>query len=442
MTVDPSGGRRAPRLEVEAVGSIAPRTTEPHRLPNLFSSAADLHKGYLGWRMAVLPFRSAGTTLAYGIAFGMAEEISAAISRFRSPRLIAPATFWDGTGPADDVLGRCKLYELDYVMDGTIQIDGDVVCARMVLLDVLLDFEVIWSGNFVGSMDDLFSLQHRIAAETVKQLDPDLFQRGPELASPVQTAVPAAHKLLLSAIQGIYRLDRHRFTRARASLTEAIVLDPDYGAAYAWLAYWSLMAVGLGWVDDPRHVTVLAGAAAERAVLLDPCDARALAIAGHVKGYLQHDVPAALQLHARAIDLNPNLPVAWALSSASKSYHGDHVTAIRHAAVARSLSPRDPHIYWAEHVATLAHFLNRDLQQAEALSEVVLTRNPDHVSAIVLHLSIMGHTGQTDEARHWLSKMEEFDPTMTAEKVVSRAPWKPDDREYFAEGLRRAGLPS
>jgi hypothetical protein len=31
---------------------------------------------------------------------------------------------------------------------------------------------------------------------------------------------------------------------------------------------------------------------------------------------------------------------------------------------------------------------------------------------------------------------------MTAEKVVSRAPWKPDDREYFAEGLRRAGLPS
>ena len=46
-------------------------------------------------------------------------------------------------------------------------------------------------------------------------------------------------------------------------------------------------------------------------MLLDPFNARALAVAGHVKGYLLHDVPSALHLHARAIELNPDLPIAW-----------------------------------------------------------------------------------------------------------------------------------
>jgi len=204
--------------------------------PNIFASGAPIHKSLLGWRMAVLPFRAAGTPDAYGIAFGMSEEISAAISRFRSPRLIAPASFWDGTGPADDVLGRCRMYELDYVLDGTIQVDGNEVRADVVLLDVPMEFEVVWNGTFVGALDDLFSLQHRIAAETVKQLDPELFHRGPAPELLSGTTVGEAHQLILGAIQAIFRPDRHRFTRARAMLAEAIVLDPDYAAAHAWLA--------------------------------------------------------------------------------------------------------------------------------------------------------------------------------------------------------------
>jgi TolB-like protein len=407
-----------------------------------FSSGGQLSKSYLGWRMAVLPFRAAGTAVASAIALGLAEEISAAISRFGSPRLIAPATFWDGTGPAEDVLGRARLYDLDYVMEGTLEVDDDVVRTRVVLLDVMLGFEVIWTGHLTGTLDDLFSLQHRIAAEVVRQLDPDLFQRGPELAPPLPTSFPVAHRLVLTAISGIYRLDRHRFTRARDALTAALALDPDYAAAHAWLAYWSLMAVGLGWSgDDPRLVITLAGHSAERAIDLDPQDARAHAIAGHVKAYLQRDVAAALKLHARAIALNPNLPIAWTMSSASQFYNGDHATAIRHANTARALSPRDPHIYWAEHNATIAYFLSKNLEQAEILSDIVLSRNPDHVSAINIHVGILGHTRQITEAQQWISRLKGFDPDLNVRKIVERAPFRPQDRDYYAEGLRRAGLP-
>ena len=394
-------------------------------------ATAEIHRERLGWRMAVLPFRSVGAPVGFGIALGMAEEVSAALSRFRAPRLIATATFWDGFGPSSDALARCRAYQLDYIIDGTIQVIDDKVEVHVNLLDVVFDFEVIWSGRFDGPLDDLFSLQHRIASETVAQVDPELFQREPASDVSVRTEIAAAHRCVLLAIQGIFRLDRPDFMAARDLLARAIALDPVYAPAHAWMAYWSIMAVGQGWVQNPRDVTTLAGTSAERAVALDPLDARALAIAGHVRGYLMHDVPSALRFHARAIELNPNLPIAWTLSSCSKIYNGEHTTAIRHAMMSQSLSPRDPHIFFVEHQLMIAHFFSRSLEEAEILAELVFERNPGHASALNVRLGILGHLGRHKEARYFLEKLREIDANISIDKIVARAPLRPSDKEYL-----------
>ena len=153
---------------------------------------------------------------------------------------------------------RCRTYQLDYVIDGTIQVIDDLVRVNVTLLDVVLDFEVIWAGQFDGGLDDLF-LQHRIASETVAQVDPELFQRGPAFEASIKTDVAAAHHAVLSAIQSIFRLDRPDFMLARTILARAIDLDPDYAAAHAWMAYWSIMAVGSAGVENPPEITTLAG---------------------------------------------------------------------------------------------------------------------------------------------------------------------------------------
>ena len=354
---------------------------------------------------------------------------------------MATATFWDGTGPAADVLGRCRLYELDYIMDGTIEVTGDQVRINLVLMDVVLDFEVIWTGCFESGATDLFAMQERIAGETVRQLDPDLYSRGPASCAAVCTSVSAAHRLVLTAIQDIYRLDEPRFMRARATLAQAISLDPNYAAAHAWLAYWSIMAVGQGWVRDPKDVTALAGASAGRAVELDPTDARAWSIAGHVKGYFLHDVAEALEFHARAIELNPNLPIAWTLSSASKFYNGEHLTAIRHATVAQSLSPRDPHGFLSENVLTYAHFFSGNLESANTFAEIVLTRSPGHASALNIQLATLGHLGRLEEAARCLQALQSIDPDVSVDKIVGRVPLRQHDLDYYRLGLRRGGAP-
>ncbi|GAC1338882.1 MAG: hypothetical protein NVSMB18_06120 [Acetobacteraceae bacterium] len=411
------------------------------RFPQAFSAAADIPNHQLGWRMAVLPFRSLGAPLGHGIALGMAEEVSAALARFRAPRLVATATFWDGSGPASDAMGRCRTYHLDYIIDGTIQVIEDKVRVTVTLLDVVLDFEVIWSNRFEGDRNDLFTLQDRIASETVAQVDPELFQRRWAAASFAKTEVAEAHHSVLAAIQGIFRLERPKFMRARDQLMRSLELDPDYASAHAWLAYWGIMAVGQGWADNAHEVIAMAGASAERAVLLDPLDARAVAIAGHVKAYLLHDVRTALHLHARAIELNPNLPIAWTLSAWSKIYSGDHATAVRHAQMSQSLSPRDPHIFFVEHALMVAYLFRHQLDEADAMAEVVLERQPNHVSAIKGKLAILGHMKRREEAAEHLARLIALEPDITITKLLARPPARPEDLAYYAEGLRLAGVP-
>lgn len=407
----------------------------------ILTSAAELPRHPLGWRMAVLPFRNLGAPVGSRIALGMAEEISAALSRFHAPRLVASATFWDGTGPAADALARCKTYQLDYIIDGTIRVLDDKLHVDVILSDVVLDFEVVWRGRFEGELNDLFSLQHRIAFDMVTHVDPELFLRGSASEPSIRTEVAAAHQYVLTAIQAIYRLDRSTFMHARELLAQAIELDPDYGAAHGWMAYWSIIAGASGWVESPRAVTALAGTSAERAVLLDPFDARALAIAGHVRGFLFHDVPSALRLHARAIELNPNLPIVWTVSSWSKIYNGEHTTAVRHAMMSLSLSPRDPHVWFAEHAMMMAQMFNRNLEEAAILSEAALERQPGFLAPLNVRLAVLGHLGRKEEASQCLVQLRNFDPNVTVDKIASRAPLKAEDRVFYIEGLERAGVP-
>jgi TolB-like protein len=428
-------------MDWDEFSGFVSRPGNSDRFPTVIGAAADIPQHQLGWRMAVLPFHSTDGVIGVKIAFGMAEEISAAVSRFRSPRLLAPVTFWDGHGPSLDAVGRCKLYQLDYMMEGTIDSVGDRIVVNVVIQDVVLDFEVVWTGCFHGSCTDLFSIQERIANEAVRQLDPDLHGRGPGSNAPTRTEVSEAHWLVLDAIQSINRLDRSAFMGAKVLLEKASILDPGYAAPATWLAYWSIMAVGQGWVSNPAEIIAVAGTSADQAVELDPFDARAVAIAGHVKGYLMHDLDSALRYHAKAIDLDPNLAIAWSLSACSKFYNGDHATAIRHATNAHSLSPRDPHIFFTEHVLTTAYFFKGDLEIAARFAERVATRNPGHASALNVQLAIYGHMGRFEDARLCLAELRKLDPAVTVSSIASRAPIRDKDREFYARGLYLAGVP-
>ena len=394
-----------------------------------------------GWRIAVLPFRSLGAPVDSGLSLSLAEEISAAMARFRMPRLTATGSFWDGDGPATDALARARLYNLDYVISGTIQSSGTRIRVTVTLLDVGMEFEVIWASRFEGTTDDLFTLQDTIASHTVAQVDPELLQRHQFRGEGARTPNAAAHQSVLTAIQGIYRPDRARFLRAHDLLLAAIEADKEYAAAYAWLAYWYIMGIGQGWIDDPAEAGQKAGEAAERAMILDPLDARGVTIAGHVKAYLLHDVEAALKLQQRALSLNPNLAVVWAMSAFAHIYDGRHEIAASHARTGISLSPSDPHIFFTELAATLADFFQHKLKTAEFFVNSVLERKPGHAAGLRIKLAILGHLGKSEATVLCIARLREVDKNVTIAGIVGRASWLDVDRTYYEAGLRLANVP-
>ena len=84
-------------------------------------------------------------------------------------------------------------------------------------------------------------------------------------------------------------------------LDQSVQLDPDNAAAHAWAAQWHIFAVGQGWASTPAADVERARGLAERAILLDPDDARGLSLAGHVRGFIDHRPQEARRLHERAL---------------------------------------------------------------------------------------------------------------------------------------------
>jgi tetratricopeptide (TPR) repeat protein len=225
-------------------------------------------------------------------------------------------------------------------------------------------------------------------------------------------------------------------------LASALAIEPDNAAAHAWWGYWHVLLVGQGWADDPVVATQRAGELAERAIALDQRDARALALVGHVRGFLYKRPVEALALHERAIALNPSLPLAWCLSGSANSYLGRHEEAIAQIGQAQRLSPHDPHAFFFDAVLTVPYLLRGDFETVATLARRAIELNPSLSSTYKTYLSALGHLGNDGEAARIMARLLALEPGFSVANAIERTPLaRRQDLALYAEGLRRGGLP-
>ena len=422
-----------------------------------------------GVRLGVLAFRSLDTGSPHiddaALCVGLAEEITTALGRFRGITLIAsssvsalsPAASDDKGSPVADngaAAERLRSLRLDFVLDGTIQRRGDRVRVTARLIDLRVDDpvgKVVWSCRFDRPGSDLLAMQDEIAAETVAQVDPHLMLRAYPLDGASRTLelpTATAHELLLRAIPVLYRLDEAEFRLAGQALAQAVERSPGYAAAHAWYAYWHLFLVGQGWADAPHAAIRQAGVLADLAVSLDPTDARGLTIAGHARAFLQRNIDEAITLHSRALDLNPNLPLAWSLSGLALSYAGRHEEAVTHIQQARRLSPFDPHGFFFDMALSLPLLCLGRMSEALDASRRAAAMNPTFSSSYKGYLAALGFLAGTNAAVHRadldlvLRHLRQLEPDFTLTSARARSPLRrAQDVDIYIEGLRRGGLP-
>jgi DNA-binding SARP family transcriptional activator/TolB-like protein len=433
-----------PPLVQAAPPPLALPPEEEHEEPvAVLEPRQELRNARGGAHVGVLPLQFPGASEEEShLAPGLAEEITTALSRFRWMFVVASSSLARFAAETRDEGAIRRTFGIDFLVDGSIQRVRNRLRITVRLLDLRAGNQVVWARRFDRQSNDLLTLQDEIAAEVVAQIDPEILLIEARRSSTRPPVDATAYDLVLRAIPLMWRMERAPFIQAGEYLAHAIELEPDYAAAYAWYAYWHVFLVGEGWADNPRTMIEQAGMLAERAIVLDPFDARGLAVAGHVRAFLHHRLREAISLHERALSLNPNMAMAWALSACAYAYLGEPEEAERRNNHYKKLSPLDPHAFFYDTFFIYIHLLKRDFESAVAVGRTVSEMNTSFSASHRLYLAALGHTGRTQEATIIRQRLLALEPDFTVERFLATTPLQREvDRELFAEGLRLAGVP-
>jgi DNA-binding SARP family transcriptional activator/TolB-like protein len=442
----PANSRMRPRLPpptptpVPALVEEVPEEEEEH--PPVLQQKPEPTPTRGGAHVGVMPLQLVGTSDAEAhLASGLAEEITTALARFRWMFVVSSSSLARFAGEARDEAAIRRNFGIDFLLDGTIQKERARLRITVRLLDLRAGNTVVWARRFDRQTHDLLSLQDEIAAEVVAQIDPEILLIEAHRIATRPLVGSTAYDLVLRALPLIGRMEHGPFMMAGEYLERAIQLEPDYAAASAWYAYWHIFLVGQGWAESGQKALERAGQLAERAIILDPSDARALAIAGHVLAFLHHRLREAVVLHERALSLNPNLPMAWNLSGVTFAYLGEWEEAERRVARYKKLSPLDPHAFFFDTAFIIIGLQKRDYEAAVVTGRAVTQMNPSFSAAFKPYLAALGHARRTQEAETVLHRLLAVEPDFTIERFLATTPLEhARDREHFAEGLRLAGV--
>ncbi len=395
-----------------------------------------------GARVGVMPLQLVGTTEAEAhFGTGLAEEITSALARFRWMSVVSSSSLARFAVQTRDENAIRRVFDVDFLLDGTVQHVQRRLRVSLRLLDLRAGNQVVWSRRFDRLADDLLTLQDDIAAETVAQIEPEVLLIEAQRASARLTDEATACDLLLRAVGMIGRLERPLFMQAGELLRAATEREPDHAAAHAWYAWWHVMLVGQDWAADPPARIAHAGQLAERAITLDPQDAKALTIAGHVRAYLHRRLREAIALHERALALNPNLAMAWGLSGIAFTYMGDLEEGERRLQRCRKLSPLDPHSFLVDTGFCFIALLRKDHPAAVSIGRSVSEMNPAFSGARKPYLAALGHLGLAEEAARVRARLLAIESGFAVHRFLRDCPFEVDEhREHYAEGLRRAGV--
>jgi DNA-binding SARP family transcriptional activator/TolB-like protein len=396
-----------------------------------------------GSRIGVLPLTLMGTEAGEShLALGLAEEITSGLSRFRWLSLVSTSSIVQSIGDGRDHSVLRQGLGLDYVLDGTVQRVTQRLRITLRLVDLRDGNQVVWTRRFDRFVDDLLTLQDEIAAETVAQIDPELLRLESRRASaiPLQDATPS--ELMFRALPAMTRSDRPQFLEAGEWLRRSVERQPDYAPGQSWYAYWNYFLVDHGWAEDVEAAIESASRHAERAITLDPQNARGFSVVGHIRAVLQQRIPEALSLHERALALNPSLAMAWALSGFSHLYAGDLAEAERRLDHYKQLSPADPFAFQLDVGFSAVALLRRDYDKAASLGRAVSELNPDFCSACKPYLAALGYIGKSHEAAVVRRRLLAVEHGFNLQRFVESSPFvRGEHTELIANGLRLAGVP-
>lgn len=268
--------------------------------------------------IAILPLKilnlgSSDTSESF-LGVGLADAM---ITRFSGVRALAvrPTSAIVPYGESNTDPSRAgRELGVDYVLDGRIKTLGNRVRVSLQLLDIQKGANA-WANQFDEQFSDALDLEDSISEKVAESLLPQLTETGRRKFRKRGTDNPRAFDAYLRGRFFWNHFTAESLPKALASFEEAIELDPNYALAYVGLADAYTWANIYGVLPTSQSLPQ-ARSAAQRAIEIDNSLGEAYASLGLVVQGSDWDWAEAERLYERALELNPNYPLAHEWRSA------------------------------------------------------------------------------------------------------------------------------
>jgi TolB-like protein/DNA-binding winged helix-turn-helix (wHTH) protein len=291
--------------------------------------------------LAVLPFKPLNSDASDEyLELGMADALITKLSRLRGLIVRPTSAIRKYTGAFGDPLAAGQALQVDAVLEGNIQHNGDRLRVSLRLIRVA-DGSSLWSDSYDARFDDVFQVQDNVSERVADALAMQLSK--PEKASlrKLDTANPQAYEMYMRGIYFWNKRNEDGLRKAVSYFEQAIALDGNYALAHAGLAS-ALAPIGYLGYAPSDEIRPRMRAAATRAVTLDPSLPEAHVALAAVLTFYEWNWSQGEKEFQRALALNPNLPWARHLYALHLECWGRYRDALTHRQRAEELDPITP----------------------------------------------------------------------------------------------------
>jgi adenylate cyclase len=409
----------------------------PERAPA--NAVLDVPKGPA---IAVLPFVNlSGDPKQEYFSDGLTEDILTELSRARDLRVLARNTSFRYKGKAVDASKLGRELKVRYVLEGSVQRSNDRLRVTAQLIDTETDSH-IWADRYDRELADVFLVQDEIVSEIVAKIAggygiiESSEAKSAARKSPEQIQ---AYDLVLRAREVMQSdWNRETFRSAKESLRKAIALDPLNARALRQMAWLAVIGRAFRFEETPMPPEEII-AQANKAVQLDPADARARMVAA--SAYFYNGQLDLFEQEAKAaMALDPYDAEILAIFGYMVAISGQWQRGVALAEKANALNA-DAAAGWYHTTMYLDSYLHGDYQRALEL----IRQDPGRQSAYLYVgcISIYGELGRKQQALENWRKLLAEQPDWSAESFET---WwrtrnmRDEDIAKLMDGVYKSGV--
>ena len=239
---------------------------------------------------------------------GMTDELITNLAQLNQLKVISRSSSiqYKGTTKNPTIIG--KELDVSYLVDGSVVRIGDSVkiSARLISAG---ENKYIWAKEYERKFTNILELHHEIAKAIAEQINIQLTPQENTLLTKFRTVNPETYEMYLKGMFQINKRTPEGIEKGLAYLRQAVETDSTEPLAWAGLALGYMIIMHTPSPKTDYHK--LAEKTTLKALELDDDLAEVHLAMAMIKIYLEWDKTGAGEQYRRAIELNPNMPLAY-----------------------------------------------------------------------------------------------------------------------------------